>query len=98
MIRDFKKKLYDEFRHLHITPNVIRMVILSLCYRAAFDAEVRCLPDVTELRFLRTDSALRAFVWVYFSSRPPLWSSGQSSWIQIRRPGFDSRHYQKQKR
>jgi hypothetical protein len=26
--------------------------------------------------------------------RPPLWSSGQSSWLQIRRPGFDSRHYQ----
>jgi hypothetical protein len=23
---------------------------------------------------------------------PPLWSSGQSSWLQIRRPGFDSRH------
>jgi hypothetical protein len=29
--------------------------------------------------------------------RPPLWSSGQSSWIQIRRPGFYSRHYQKKK-
>jgi hypothetical protein len=29
------------------------------------------------------------------SKRPPLWSSGQSSWLQIRRPGFDSRHYQK---
>jgi hypothetical protein len=28
---------------------------------------------------------------------PPLWSSGQSSWLQIRRPGFDSRHYQKKK-
>jgi hypothetical protein len=27
--------------------------------------------------------------------KPPLWSSGQSSWLQIRRPGFDSRHYQK---
>jgi hypothetical protein len=26
---------------------------------------------------------------------PPLWSSDQSSWLQIRRPGFDSRHYQK---
>jgi hypothetical protein len=26
---------------------------------------------------------------------PPLWSSGQSSWLQIRRPGLDSRHYQK---
>jgi hypothetical protein len=24
-----------------------------------------------------------------------MWSSGQSSWLQIRRPGFDSRHYQK---
>jgi hypothetical protein len=30
--------------------------------------------------------------WTY---RPPLWYSGQSSWLQIRRPGFDSRHYQK---
>jgi hypothetical protein len=29
--------------------------------------------------------------WAY---RLPLWSSGQSSWLQIRRPGFDSRHYQ----
>jgi hypothetical protein len=25
----------------------------------------------------------------------PLWSTGQSSWLQIRWPGFDSRHYQK---
>jgi hypothetical protein len=23
----------------------------------------------------------------------PLWSSGQGSWLQIRRPGFDSLHY-----
>jgi hypothetical protein len=25
---------------------------------------------------------------------PPLWSSGQSSWLQIQRSGFDSRRYQ----
>jgi hypothetical protein len=31
------------------------------------------------------------------SRGPPLWSSGQSSWLQIRRPGFDSRHYQEKK-
>jgi hypothetical protein len=31
------------------------------------------------------------------NERPPLWSSGQSSWLQIRRTGFDSRHYQKKK-
>jgi hypothetical protein len=28
---------------------------------------------------------------------PPLWSSGQSFWLQIRKPGFDSRHYQEKK-
>jgi hypothetical protein len=28
---------------------------------------------------------------------PPLWSSGQSYWLQVRRPGFDSLHYQKEK-
>jgi hypothetical protein len=27
-------------------------------------------------------------------SRPPLWSSGQSSWLQFQRSGFDSRRYQ----
>jgi hypothetical protein len=25
---------------------------------------------------------------------PPLWSSGQSFWLQIQRSGFDSRHFQ----
>jgi hypothetical protein len=35
------------------------------------------------------------FKFVYQEWRPPLWSSGYSSWLQIRRPGFDSRHYQK---
>jgi hypothetical protein len=29
---------------------------------------------------------------------PPLWSSGQSFWLQIRRPGFDSWHYQNKKK
>jgi hypothetical protein len=27
-------------------------------------------------------------------SRPPLWSSGQGYWLQIQRPGFNSRGYQ----
>jgi hypothetical protein len=34
---------------------------------------------------------------VEFVTGPPLWSSGESSWLQIRRPGLDSRHYQKKK-
>jgi hypothetical protein len=28
-----------------------------------------------------------------YNERPPLWSSGQSSWLQIQRSGFDSRCY-----
>jgi hypothetical protein len=41
---------------------------------------------------LRSPYAIRSY-----TVRPPLWSSGQSSWLQIRRPGFDSTHYQKKK-
>jgi hypothetical protein len=29
-----------------------------------------------------------------YDERAPLWSSGQSFWLQIQRSGFDSRHYQ----
>jgi hypothetical protein len=31
---------------------------------------------------------------IMLSSGSPLWSSGQSSWLQIQRSGFDSRSYQ----
>jgi hypothetical protein len=31
---------------------------------------------------------------VFIVYRPPLWSSGQSSWLQIQRSEFDSRGYQ----
>jgi hypothetical protein len=38
------------------------------------------------------------FVWNFdnsiLSQRPSLWSSRQSSWLQIQRSGFDSRRYQ----
>jgi hypothetical protein len=43
-------------------------------------------------------SAVFHFYPVFLAWRPPLWSSGQSFWLQIRRPGFDSRHYQQNKR
>jgi hypothetical protein len=32
------------------------------------------------------------FMLIFF--RPPLWSTGQSSWLQIQTSGFDSRRYQ----
>jgi hypothetical protein len=34
------------------------------------------------------------FICYVEESRPPLCSSGQSSWLQSQRSGFDSRHYQ----
>jgi hypothetical protein len=37
------------------------------------------------------------FNYTMVENGPPLWSSGQSSWLQIQRPGFDYRHYQKKK-
>jgi hypothetical protein len=43
-------------------------------------------------RYVPGSQGIRASVQLL---RSPLWSSGQSSWLQIRRPGFDSRHYQK---
>jgi hypothetical protein len=32
--------------------------------------------------------------YIYIYMLPPLWSSGQSFWLQIQRFGFDSRRYQ----
>jgi hypothetical protein len=37
---------------------------------------------------------LQSLITVNILKRLPLWSSGQSSWLQIQRSGFDSRHYQ----
>jgi hypothetical protein len=40
----------------------------------------------------------RIIFYCYYSliqiERPLMWFSGQSSWLQIQRPGFDSQHYQ----
>jgi hypothetical protein len=41
---------------------------------------------------VKVKSRFNMIVLRYSLIRPPLWSSGQSSWLQIRRPGFDSRH------
>jgi hypothetical protein len=40
---------------------------------------------------------MRGILYYVNISRPPLWSSGQSSWLQIRKPEFDSRRDQEKK-
>jgi hypothetical protein len=37
---------------------------------------------------------LQNYIIQLLVSRPPLWSSDHSSWLQIQRPGFDYRRYQ----
>jgi hypothetical protein len=38
---------------------------------------------------------LNLYIYIYIEeSRPPLWSSGQSSWLQIQRSGFDTPRFQ----
>jgi hypothetical protein len=48
------------------------------------------------LLFVQNTSILYLYLQVWWSWSLLL-SSGQSSWLQIRRPGFDSQHYQKKK-
>jgi hypothetical protein len=64
--------------------------VLLFCH-SPFYSEHCVAFSFTNLRKLVTSHINQACSIV----RPPLWSSGQSSWLQIRRPGFDSRHYQK---
>jgi hypothetical protein len=54
-------------------------------------------PGSYRLRVRRIPVPVRPRIYFIFTcppDLPPLWSSGRSSWLQIRRPGFDSRHYQ----
>jgi hypothetical protein len=39
-------------------------------------------------------NCIKFISWYGLQYWPPLWSSGQSSWLQIQRPGFDSRRCQ----
>jgi hypothetical protein len=59
----------------------------------ATDPEVRvrfpALPD-----FLRSSGSGTGSTQPYEYNWPPLWSSGQSPWLQIQRSGFDSERYQ----
>jgi hypothetical protein len=52
--------------------------------------------NVSQFRYFRMAVTNQNFILKQIK-RPPLWSSGQSSWLQIQRPRFDSWHYQKKK-
>jgi hypothetical protein len=73
---------------------ISRKVLLNIWLQAASThMPASCIMSVTS-----TEPLNGFFFMMLDVGGPPLWSSGQSSWLQIRRPGFDSRHYQKKKR
>jgi hypothetical protein len=47
-----------------------------------------------DVKSQKVDTNCRNTLLKYTAERPPLWSSDQSSWLQIRGPEFDSRRYQ----
>jgi hypothetical protein len=54
--------------------------------------------SVKEMHNIRCQQGRPTKPWIYIcyveGRRPPLWSSRQSSWLQIQRSGFDSQRYQ----
>jgi hypothetical protein len=61
-----------------------------ITYRSALKHELRLAPWSRHQLSIHVTS----LVFVITKNRPPLWSSGQSSWLQIQRSWFDSRRYQ----
>jgi hypothetical protein len=76
---------------------------MNCCFNSVF--KVIVLLNVPSLHRFHSDfnknvldfTALDKYEMHITSLRPPLWSSGQTSWLQIRKPGSDSQHYQKKK-
>jgi hypothetical protein len=53
------------------------------------------VPGYTTEMYCASCEVRTEFIYVYVEeTRPPLWSSSQSSWLQIQRCGFDSLLYQ----
>jgi hypothetical protein len=76
--------------------NLITLKICCLTESWNTDWLVRCV-NITHVNVIKC-SGYGKWIDLQKVVGPPLWSSGQSSWLQIRRPGLDSRHYQKKKR
>jgi hypothetical protein len=62
----------------------------SVCYTPSSQSFRICLVT-SRILLLHSELYNKLRSW---SSGPPLWSSGQSSWLQIQRSGFDSLRYQ----
>jgi hypothetical protein len=62
-----------------------------MCWSKCYQAVLNILPV---WQFMWSSIIIFHLFCVLKERKWPLWSSGQSSWLQIQRPGFDSRRYQ----
>jgi hypothetical protein len=69
-------------------------VLWSLSDEILWPHSVESSSYFVALNRLRTKITLPLLHFILYYNRPPLWSSGQSSWLQIQWPGFDSLRYQ----
>jgi hypothetical protein len=83
-------------KNLHRTPHPEPFTIFntpkSYFFSTGFSIILLCLDLANNLFPLKLIS--QNFVFISHLLWPSLWSSGQSSWLQIQRSGFASRRYQ----
>jgi hypothetical protein len=81
------------------TPCYIPLPFLPLSWVHTFSSSPSQVCVFTDLnvviQYCQNSLHLSCFITYVLitKTRPPLWSSGQSSWLQIQRSGFDSRVY-----
>jgi hypothetical protein len=82
----------------HISLTIYRLAFLCISHSAKLivtqlvEKPTRNTNNAFLKTTVRNNVSVLGFIVHYLLPGPPLWSSGQSSWLQIRRPGFDSRH------
>jgi hypothetical protein len=98
-------KLFTEVISRFRSGNTVTLRSIKTCkceeYKIAFtgnyiaESSLKEQTETSALNFPYRYSTGSVLMWGHMeNSWPLLWSSGQSSWLQIQRSGFDSRHYQ----
>jgi hypothetical protein len=87
--------LVGGYRFVYWTRTWNKAIHLNGCLSSENTSCIHCTVEYMKADVL---ALLQLNLWtINIQNRPPLWSSGQRSWLQIQRPGFDSRHWQKKK-
>jgi hypothetical protein len=83
-------------RHVAFVRTDVSKELSASIIRVTRIGELRTLAVTKNRRNTTANVVLSSpiFVTLMMEARPPLWSSGQSSWLLTQRSGFDFRRYQ----